>query len=88
MVEANNSMSHNSNMCDADTIKVNSYRILWSGNITLFYSFWHHPINISTLTEHVAEEDNVKYWYDMHSRDKTVLIDLLWFNVVHYSSLF
>jgi len=24
----------------------------------------------------------------MHSRDATVLIDLLWFNVVHYSSLF
>jgi len=24
----------------------------------------------------------------MHSRDTTVLIDLLWFNVVHYSSLF
>jgi len=24
----------------------------------------------------------------MHSRDATVLIDLLWFNAVHYSSLF
>jgi len=24
----------------------------------------------------------------MHSRDVTVLIDLLWFNVMHYSSLF
>jgi len=24
----------------------------------------------------------------MHSRDTTVLIDVLWFNVVHYSSLF
>jgi len=24
----------------------------------------------------------------MHSRDTTVLTDLLWFNVVHYSSLF
>jgi len=24
----------------------------------------------------------------MHSRDATVLIDLLWFNVMHYSSLF
>jgi len=24
----------------------------------------------------------------MHSRDATVLIDLLWYNVVHYSSLF
>jgi len=24
----------------------------------------------------------------MHSRDTTVLIDLLWFNVVQYSSLF
>jgi len=24
----------------------------------------------------------------MHSGDTTVLIDLLWFNVVHYSSLF
>jgi len=24
----------------------------------------------------------------MHSRDATVLIDLLWFNVAHYSSLF
>jgi len=24
----------------------------------------------------------------MHSKDATVLIDLLWFNVVHYSSLF
>jgi len=24
----------------------------------------------------------------MHSRDATVLIDLLWFNDVHYSSLF
>jgi len=24
----------------------------------------------------------------MHSRDAAVLIDLLWFNVVHYSSLF
>jgi len=26
--------------------------------------------------------------YGMHSRDTTVLMDLLWFNVVHYSSLF
>jgi len=25
---------------------------------------------------------------EMHSRDTTVLIDLLWFNVMHYSSLF
>jgi len=25
---------------------------------------------------------------EMHSRDTAVLIDLLWFNVVHYSSLF
>jgi len=25
---------------------------------------------------------------EMHSRDTTVLIDFLWFNVVHYSSLF
>jgi len=25
---------------------------------------------------------------EMHSKDTTVLIDLLWFNVVHYSSLF
>jgi len=24
----------------------------------------------------------------MHSRDTTVLIDLLWYNIVHYSSLF
>jgi len=24
----------------------------------------------------------------MHSRDATVLIDLLWFNVMHYSNLF
>jgi len=24
----------------------------------------------------------------MHDRDTKVLIDLLWFNVVHYSSLF
>jgi len=24
----------------------------------------------------------------MHNRDATVLIDLLWFKVVHYSSLF
>jgi len=24
----------------------------------------------------------------MHSRDATVLIDLLWFNIVHYSSLY
>jgi len=24
----------------------------------------------------------------MHSRDATVLIDLLWFNVMHYSTLF
>jgi len=28
------------------------------------------------------------FWYGMHSRDTTVLIHLLWFNVVHYSSLF
>jgi len=28
------------------------------------------------------------YQKEMHSRDTTVLIDLLWFNVVHYSSLF
>jgi len=27
-------------------------------------------------------------FYGMHSRDTTVLIDLLWFNFVHYSSLF
>jgi len=26
--------------------------------------------------------------YQKDSRDATVLIDLLWFNVVHYSSLF
>jgi len=25
---------------------------------------------------------------EMHSRDTTVLIDLLWFNVVHFFSLF
>jgi len=28
------------------------------------------------------------YQKEMHSRDTTVLIDLLWFNVVHYPSLF
>jgi len=28
------------------------------------------------------------YQKEMHSRDATVLIDLLWFNVVHYSNLF
>jgi len=28
------------------------------------------------------------FWYNMHSSDTTVLIDLLRFNVVHYSSLF
>jgi len=28
------------------------------------------------------------FWYGMHSRDTTVLIDLLWFDVMHYSSLF
>jgi len=25
---------------------------------------------------------------EMHSRDTTILIDLLWFNVMHYSRLF
>jgi len=28
------------------------------------------------------------YKKEMHSRDTTVLIDLLWFNFLHYSSLF
>jgi len=30
----------------------------------------------------------IPYQKEMHSRDTTVLIDLVWFNVVHYSSLF
>jgi len=28
------------------------------------------------------------FWYDMQSRDATVLIDFLRFNVIHYSSTF
>jgi len=28
------------------------------------------------------------FWYGKHSKDTTVLIDLLWFNIVYYSSLF
>jgi len=27
------------------------------------------------------------FWYGMHSRDATVLIDLLRFNAMHFSSL-
>jgi len=24
------------------------------------------------------------FWYGMHSKNATILIDLLWFNVMHY----
>jgi len=65
------------------------YLLSWIPKIKKFLHYAQRNFYIRvTAVVSIINKYTVHTKKEMHGRDTTVLIDLLWFNVIHYSSLF